>query len=430
MQARGLQVGRACWLSSFDNNSNFNANDRNVDNQNALRGIAQRLRLFVMDCRRNLWQELCSYDNLVLAFNKARKHKTKKDYVRRFENNLQDNLQLLRSELLLHSYQPKPLVNFVIRDPKTRKISKSDFRDRVVHHALCNIIEPIFEKGFIYDSYANRIGKGTQKAIERFDEFKRKASRNNTRTCYALKADIRKYFESVNHKVLIRTIEMRIEDRRILWLTRKIIANQPYPTEGKGMPLGNLTSQFFANVYLNELDQFAKHKLKVKHYIRYVDDIVILSNDKHLLRIYKNQIERFLKENLLIELHPDKSRIIRLGERLNFLGVRVYYHHKLLKKQNIGKMKSQMTFLKHKFCQSIETYDKIYDTMEGWIAYAKNADTYNLRRSIMTDLEHEFLGELSTKEINRLSKLTSSNVCTQIVIAPTQPASQAQACCH
>src|SRR3989339_415129 len=123
--------------------------------------------------------------------------KTAKDYVINFERDLQNNILLLRSELLLHCYNPKPLVNFIVRDPKTRKISKSDFRDRVVHHALCNIIEPIFEKCFIFDSFANRKGKGTLKALQRFDYFKRKASKNSTRTCYTLKADIRHYFETI-----------------------------------------------------------------------------------------------------------------------------------------------------------------------------------------------------------------------------------------
>ena len=156
--------------------------------------------------RRDLWQELCSYENLILAFKKARKHKTAKDYVVEFENNLKDNLLLLRSELLLHSYAPKPLKTFIVRDPKTRKISKSDFRDRVIHHALCNIIEPIFEKSFIYDSYANRLGKGSLKALQRFDCFKRKVSKNNTRVCYVLKADIKHYFQTVNHEVLLNII--------------------------------------------------------------------------------------------------------------------------------------------------------------------------------------------------------------------------------
>lgn len=175
--------------------------------------------------QRDLWQELCSYNNLEIAYKKTRKHKTTKDYVINFEKDLENNILLLRSELLLHSYSPKPLVNFIVRDPKTRKISKSDFRDRVIHHALCNIIEPIFEKGFIYDSCANRKGKGTLKALQRFDFFKRKVSKNDTLKCYVLKADIKKYFESVNHEILFKIVKKKIKDKKVLWLIRKILNN-------------------------------------------------------------------------------------------------------------------------------------------------------------------------------------------------------------
>ena len=135
------------------------------------------------------------------------------------------NLLELRNELIFHTYLPKPLKAFIVRDPKTRRISKSHFRDRVIHHALCNIVEPIFEKSFIYDSYANRINKGTHKAVERFDYFKRKVSKNNTRKCYVLKADIKRYFENVNHELLIKIIKRRIADERITWLIRTILKN-------------------------------------------------------------------------------------------------------------------------------------------------------------------------------------------------------------
>lgn len=173
----------------------------------------------------NLYKHVCSYENLECAYKTARKHKTTKDYVIDFEKNLKENLNQLQTELLLHCYQPKPLVNFIVRDPKTRKISKSDFRDRVMHHALCNIIEPIFDKSFIQDSYANRTNKGALKALQRFDYFKRKASKNNTRNCYVLKADIKKYFETVDHNILLNIIQKKIKDERVIWLIQKILNN-------------------------------------------------------------------------------------------------------------------------------------------------------------------------------------------------------------
>ena len=346
-----------------------------------------------------MYGALCSYDNLFLAYKKARKRKTTKSYVIKFEKNLKENLLFLRSELLLHCYSPKPLVNFIIHDPKTRKISKSDFRDRVVHHALCNIIEPIFEKSFIYDSYANRVSKGTLKALQRFDFFKRKASRNNTEKCYILKADIHKYFENVWHEILLSIIKKRILDKRVIWLIRKILANSS--SQSRGMPLGNLTSQFFANVYLNCFDWFVKTKLKAKYYIRYVDDFVIFERDKKQLEFYKEKIDEFLKNKLNLQLHKDKSKILKLGDSLNFLGFRVFYYHKLLKKSNVKRMRNILQILEEKYKNSEIDYDNLYDFLEGWVVYVKNANTYKLRKKILADFESKFPNRISTKEINR-----------------------------
>ena len=165
-----------------------------------------------MEISNALYSQMCSYDNIFLAYEKARKGKTLKPYVIEFEGKLRDNLTQLQHELIFHTYKPRPLTTFILRDPKTRKISKSDFRDRIVHHALCNIIEPIFERIFIFDSYANRKGKGTFKALERFDYFKTKISKNNTRNCYVLKADIKHYFDTVDKEILMVLISKKIKD--------------------------------------------------------------------------------------------------------------------------------------------------------------------------------------------------------------------------
>lgn len=172
-----------------------------------------------------LYTQICAYENLENAFKKARKGKTTKQYIVEFEKNLKENLNQLRTELIFHTYLPKSLKTFILRDPKTRKINKSAFRDRIVHHALCNVIEPLFERTFIHDSYANRQGKGVLKAIERFDVFKRKVSHNLTRACFVLKADIYHYFETVHHATLLSMIKKRIQDERVLWLIRCILAN-------------------------------------------------------------------------------------------------------------------------------------------------------------------------------------------------------------
>src|SRR3989338_1331406 len=281
------------------------------------------------------YSKLCAYENLEKAFRKARKGKTLKRYVIDFEKNLKENLLRLQSELLLQIYRPQPLETFNLRDPKTRKISKAVFRDRVIHHALCNIIEPMLEKEFIYDSFANRKGKGTLGAIKRFDVFKRKVSKNNTRACYVLKADVRHYFDTVDHAILLSILRRKIRDERVLWLVNLILGNHKSPEEGKGMPLGNLTSQFLANVYLNELDQHVKHILKARYYIRYVDDFVILSSSVEELKTYKEKINAFLHEKLALELHPDKSDILLLRQGIGFLGFRIFYHHRLIKQKNL-----------------------------------------------------------------------------------------------
>jgi RNA-directed DNA polymerase len=362
----------------------------------------------------NLYPHLYTYQNLKLAFMKARKKKTLKDYVIKFEENLEDNLLELRNELIFHTYKPKPLEHFILRDPKTRKISKSAFRDRIVHHALCNIITPILEKDFIYDSYANRVGKGTFKAVKRFDYFAKKMSKNHTKITYALKIDIKHYFENVDHDILISIIKRKIKDQRIFWLIKIILNNYKTQVKGKGMPLGNLTSQFFANVYLNELDQFVKHKLRVKYYVRYVDDFVILHNSKKLLEEYKTIINRFLQENLFLQAHSDKSKIILLQRGIGFLGLRIFPYYKLLKKKNLGKFEKKLRELLFDYDKNLIYYDQIYDFLEGWCAYARNANTYKLRERMLEQIEEKFVCEISTKEINRYLKEVKNITITHI----------------
>ena len=173
----------------------------------------------------NLYSKLYNLSSLILAWRKARKGKTKKKYVIEFEKDTLGNLLKLQKELENQTYKPKPLVTFVLRDPKTRVISKSDFGDRIIHHAICNIIEPIFDKIFIYDSCANRIGKGSLFALKRFELFKRKITNNLKAEAFYLKADIRHYFDEVNHEILVSIIERKIKDEKIIWLIKQILNN-------------------------------------------------------------------------------------------------------------------------------------------------------------------------------------------------------------
>ncbi|MBI2508143.1 hypothetical protein HYV89_04275 [Candidatus Woesearchaeota archaeon] len=341
----------------------------------------------------NLYSKLCSIENLKLAFKKARKNKSFLPYVVKFEKDLEKELQKINQELKSLTYKPFPLKRFIIRDPKTRTIHASVFRDRVVYHALVNILEPIFDPTFIHDSYASRKYKGTLRAVQRFDEFKRKVSKNgklidnpcnrNDIIGYALKADIKHYFETVDHEVLLKIIERRIKDKKAIWLVKQILNNFNTKRKGKGMPLGNLTSQFFANVYLNEIDQFVKNKLRAKYYIRYVDDFVILHDNKEKLLEYKDKISKYLMY-LKLELHPTKSNIIPLRNGIAFLGYRVFYYHKLLRKSNLKKFERNFKE-KLEFCEGGGAFaiDDLYNCLQGWFGYAMWADTYKLRKETM-----------------------------------------------
>jgi len=300
-----------------------------------------------MKTYKNIYDKLCMMNNLANAWRKARKGKTKKDYVIGFEKSIRENLLNLRKELINQTYKPKLLITFIIRDPKTRKISKSDFRDRIVHHALIRIIEPLFDKIFIYDSCANRKNKGTLFALKRFDKFRRKVTNNLHSEAFCLKADIKHYFPNVNNEILLNILNRRISDEKVIWLIKQILANSPNNLSNKqaktGMPLGNLTSQFFANVYLNELDYFVKYELKIKYYLRYVDDFVILHKSREQLEIC--------------------------------VGFRDYWNHKLLRKRSIRRMLFTINKYKYREINS----EKLLESFQGWQAYAKWADSYNLR---------------------------------------------------
>ncbi len=347
----------------------------------------------------DLYRELCSFRNLELAYRKARKGKRKRRDVQAFELCLEENLLQLKRELETYSYEPQPLKQFVIRDPKTRVISASDFRDRIVHHTLCNIIQPIFERAFIHDSYANRIGKGTHAALLRFDFFKRKVSQNGRLVNdpadgsmvvgYVLKADIRHYFDTVDNQILMRMIGRKISDENVLFLIRKILSNHAGGLKGKGMPLGNLTSQFFANLYLNELDQFVKHSLKAKYYIRYVDDFVILHSSEETLHEWKAEISCFLK-SLGLELHPEKSKVCPLHKGTGLLGYRIFYHHKLPKRSNIRTARLRMRRQAKLYGNGIIPYERAVQSLEGWMGYASHSNSYGLRKQVTSEFNSLF----------------------------------------
>lgn len=236
-----------------------------------------------------------------------------------YERHLEDNLFELRDELRSGNYRHSAYHPFTIRDPKQRSISKATVKDRIVHQAMVNIIEPCFERQFIFDSYSCRVGKGTHAAVRRLRTFLRRVSENDTRTVYALKCDVRKFFASIDHDILLSLLERQIADERTIVLVKNII-NSFQTAEGKGIPLGNLTSQLFANIYLNELDRYVKMHLHEKYYLRYCDDFIILGLKRKELGELIVKIDAFLKHRLLLALHPNKVNICSWSQGIDFLG--------------------------------------------------------------------------------------------------------------
>ncbi|MBI4017055.1 MAG: group II intron reverse transcriptase domain-containing protein [Candidatus Aenigmarchaeota archaeon] len=355
-----------------------------------------------MKTHKHLWENLCTFENLEQAYEQARRGKYGNPVVVEFRKHWQLHLCTILKELRTHTYKPRPLRKFVLRDPKTRVICVSEFRDRVIHHALVNILQPVFEPLFIHDSYASRKGKGTLPALKRFDIFKWKITSNCTRgQGFVFKADIKHYFETVDHAVLLRIIQKRVKDENIIWLIRQILDNYDSGTPGKGMPLGNWTSQFFANVYLNELDQFVKHILRAKYYVRYVDDFVILHKSKKILQEYEQRINEFL-QTLKINLHPTKCKIIPLGQGISFLGFRIFYHHKLLRKRNIRKIKAKLAFLLEEYESGwADAYD-VLETLHGWNAYAVHGNTFRLRQRLDCSVKKELETRTKTRSAFRV----------------------------
>ncbi len=349
-----------------------------------------------MKSYKNIYKEIYNLKNLESAYGKAKIGKGDKEYVKDFEENLDKELLKLKNELEDFTYKPHELNRFIVRDPKTRTIHSSAFRDRVVYHALVNIIEPIFEKIFINDSYANRKSKGTHKAVLRFDKFQRKVTNNgklvnnpisnNMVLGFVLKADIKKYFETVSHEILLSIIQKKIKDNNVIWLIKRILNNYEMQKPGTGMPLGNLTSQFFANVYLNELDYFVKHGLKVRYYIRYVDDFIILHKNKRILEYYQEKINEYLINNLRLQLHPDKSKIMPLRDGITFLGYRIFYHYKLLRKSNKRKFYKNLKWKVELYQEGFITYEELFACFKGWVGYSIWADTYKIRKNVLANM--------------------------------------------
>ncbi len=248
-----------------------------------------------------------------------------------FQLNLIDNIIQLHEDLGNQTYKHSAYENFYINDPKPRHIHKATVRDRVVHRAIYRILYPFFSRTFITNSFSCQLGKGMHKALNRFRSFGYGVSKNNTKTTWILKCDIRKFFENINHQVLKDILKSYISDEKILWLLENIVDSFYSRRPGIGLPLGNLTSQLFVNIYMNEFDQFIKHKIKARYYIRYADDFVVFAEDRNWLESILSAMQLFLKNNLCLEIHPKKLFFRTLVSGIDFLGWVHFFDHRILR---------------------------------------------------------------------------------------------------
>ncbi len=277
------------------------------------------------------FENIISVENLLEAWREFLAGKRMKRDVQEFSLCLMDNIFQLHHELTHNTYKHGGYQAFSISDPKPRNIHKAAVRDRLLHHAIYRILYPFFNKVFIADSYSCRLDKGTHKALNRFKEFSCKVSKNNTQTCWVLKCDIRKFFANIDQGILMEVLEKYIPEKNTLNLLKEIIGSFSSTKAGVGLPLGNLTSQLLVNIYMNEFDQFVKHKLKVKYYVRYADDFIVFSSDKKYLEGLLDTIGKFLSERLKLELHPGKVSIETLASGIDFLGWVHFPDHRTLR---------------------------------------------------------------------------------------------------
>lgn len=343
-----------------------------------------------------MFDELCSWDNLLLAYRRASKGKRGHPNVAAFEHRLEDNLLALQRELIDHTYRPGAYASFHIHEPKRRLISAAPFRDRVIHHALCNLIEPIFERSFISDSYANRAGKGTHRALARAQQFARRFD-------YVLPCDIRQYFPSIDHAILRQALTRKIDDADVLWLVARILASgtgvlseeyQMVYFQGddlfavnrpRGLPIGNLTSQFWANCYLNSFDHFIKRELGCQGYVRYVDDFLLFSDAKSTLREWRAHLIRRLS-GLRLTLHEGAAHPKPTGEGIPFLGFILFPTHRRLKPRVGFAFRRRLRDALRAHRNGTITFDQLTASVLGWVNHARWGDTWGLRRALFAAL--------------------------------------------
>ena len=327
----------------------------------------------------HLFEKICRFENLYLAFKKAFLGSGLNSEASRFSFHLERELLQLKRELESGVYQPGRYRYFTIHDPKERTISVAPFRDRVVHHALVGVLEPVIEPRFIFDTYANRKGKGTHRAVRRAQYFLRKHP-------HYLKTDIAKYFESIDHQILLSVLNRTVKDFKVLDLVRRITANSDRSRGlrmGKGLPIGNLTSQFFANLYLDPLDHFIKDELGVRAYVRYMDDLVFFSESRNELKRLLADVRAFLEKRLKLRFKPSATVLNSRVHGLPFLGFRVFPRIIRIRRQSLERLSKKMKRRSSEYRHGEIEEHQLGNSLRSMFEHLAFADSLGLRRSML-----------------------------------------------
>ena len=325
-------------------------------------------------------------ENLFTAWEEFKVDKRHKEDVQAFEFSVEQNLFRLHRELMAKRYKHQPYTGFYIRDPKVRHIHKAAARDRVMHHAIFRVLNPFFDRTFISNSFSCRIGKGVHKGVIALENMIRSESRNFTRQCFALKCDVQKFFDSVDHQVLLSILEKRIADPEAMGLIRQVIesysAGQTSLFDRQGLPIGNLTSQLFANVYMNEFDQFIKHTLRVRHYARYTDDFVIISTDKKYLEGLLDPIREYLHTRLKLKLHPNKISFRACHQGVDFLGYVALPSHRLVRAKTRRRIYRKLKYRISQYRSGIISENALSQTLQSYLGILSHANAHQLTQDL------------------------------------------------
>lgn len=429
------------WSSTSNANNTNNAwivdmNNGNVNNNNKTNNNN-----YVWPVRAGEWVfPMFTFENLYAGYLACRRRKRATVNALRFEMRCEENLIALLEELNAGVWQPSRSVCFIVEKPKMREIVAADFRDRIVHHLLVERLEAIYEPVFVHDSYACRTGKGVHRAVLRVQEYLRQAGSNNREPLSFVHLDVRNFFMTIDKRLLFNMLHKKVRDRRLLSLAEKIIFHEPvknciikgnpelvqylpphkslfHAPEGKGLPVGNLTSQFFANVYLNELDQFVKHTLKHRFYVRYCDDFLLLDRDPEALAQAREHIRVFLAGRLALSLNGKYEAVLPAAAGMDFLGYIIRPHYTLARRRVVNTMKTKLAAFERKLVThepgmallhyDYPTIEKLRAVLASYMGHLKWADTFNLRRRLLE--RYGFLHQLFSFEKGRIRPLYRFN---------------------